>query len=98
MQTNMNGNSFSVRPFFNSIFAIAVALTTAQAFAQEIPWASSAEEVGMSSERLERINQVMQRHIEAGNIQGAVTAVARRGKIVHFEAAIEGSFAKFRVS
>ncbi len=28
----------------------------------------------------------MQRHIEAGNIQGAVTAVARRGKIVHFEA------------
>ncbi len=44
------------------------------------------ESVGMSSDRLERINVVMQRHIEAGDIQGAVTAVARRGRVVHFEA------------
>ncbi len=57
-----------------------------QSLAQDIPWASSPEEVGMSSERLERINATIQRHIDAGNIQGAVTAVARRGKIVHFEA------------
>lgn len=82
----MNGSNFSVRLFFNGFIAIAVALTAALAFAQEIPWASSAEEVGMSSERLGRINEAMQRHIEAGHIQGAVTAVARRGKIVHFEA------------
>ena len=54
--------------------------------AQDIPWAVSAEEVGMSSDRLERINDAMQRHIAAGTIQGAVTAVARRGKLVHFEA------------
>lgn len=57
-----------------------------QSLAQDIPWAGSPEEVGMSSERLERINATIQRHIDAGNIQGAVTAVARRGKIVHFEA------------
>ena len=55
-------------------------------FAAEIPWAASPEEVGMSTQRLERINEVMQRHIDAGDIQGAVTAVARRGKLVHFEA------------
>ena len=54
--------------------------------AAEIPWASSPEEVGMSSVRLEQINTVMQRHIEAGDIQGAVTAVARHGKLVHFKA------------
>jgi len=54
--------------------------------AQDIPWADSAEEVGMSTERLERINTVVERHIAAGNIQGAVTAVARRGKLVHFQA------------
>ena len=53
--------------------------------AQDIPWADSAEEVGMSTERLARINDVIQRHIEVGEIQGAVTAVARRGKLVHFE-------------
>ena len=52
--------------------------------AAEIP-AAVPEEVGMSSERLDRINTVMQRHIDAGDIQGAVTAVARRGKLGHFE-------------
>jgi len=53
-------------------------------FATEIP-TGKAEDVGMSSERLLRINTAMQRHIDAGDIQGAVTMVARRGKLVHFE-------------
>ena len=51
----------------------------------EIPVAE-AESVGMSTERLQRIDSAMQRHIDAGGIQGAVTAVARRGKVVHFKA------------
>lgn len=79
----------NITPLKN-LFLVFVSLFTVLAFnlatAQDIPWASSAEEVGMSSERLERINQAMQRHIDAGNIQGAVTAVARRGKLVHFQA------------
>ena len=56
------------------------------ASAADIPWATSPEAVGMSSSRLEQINIVIQRHIDAGDIQGAVTAVARRGKLVHFQA------------
>jgi CubicO group peptidase (beta-lactamase class C family) len=40
----------------------------------------------MSSERLKRIHEVMQRHIDSGDIAGAVTAVARHGKVVYFEA------------
>src|ERR1039457_5882495 len=40
----------------------------------------------MSSERLTRIHQAIARHIDAGEISGAVTLVARNGKIVHFEA------------
>ena len=51
----------------------------------EIP-VGEAESVGMSTERLLRIDTAMQRHIDAGDIQGAVTAVARRGKVVHFKA------------
>ena len=51
----------------------------------EIPVAE-AESVGMSTKRLQRIDTAMQRHIDAGKIQGAVTAVARRGKVVHFKA------------
>ena len=46
---------------------------------------AAPEDVGMSSKRLQRINRVMQRHIDAGDIQGAVTIVARKGKLVHFE-------------
>ena len=51
----------------------------------EIPVAEP-ESVGMSTQRLLRIDTAMQRHIDAGKIQGAVTAVARRGKVVHFKA------------
>ncbi len=68
------------------ILALAFLLLSVASAAQDIPWASNAEEVGMSTERLGRINDAIQRHIDAGNIQGAVTAVARHGKLVHFEA------------
>ena len=44
------------------------------------------EEVGLSSERLKRIGEAVQRHIETGNVSGAVTLVARKGRIAHFEA------------
>ena len=44
------------------------------------------EEVGMSSERLQRVNQMVQRYIDAKEITGAVTIVARKGKVAHFEA------------
>ncbi|WP_428674236.1 serine hydrolase domain-containing protein [Reyranella sp.] len=44
------------------------------------------EEVGLSSERLARIATFAKAEIDAGQIPGAVVAVARRGKLVYFEA------------
>jgi CubicO group peptidase (beta-lactamase class C family) len=44
------------------------------------------EEVGMSSERLARIGQVLNADIAAGRIPGAVIAVARKGRLAYFEA------------
>jgi CubicO group peptidase (beta-lactamase class C family) len=44
------------------------------------------EEVGLSSERLARINQMIERRIAAGELAGAVTIVARKGKVVHHSA------------
>jgi len=44
------------------------------------------EESGVSSDRLRRISELMQRQIEARNFSGAVTLVARHGRIVHHEA------------
>jgi CubicO group peptidase (beta-lactamase class C family) len=45
----------------------------------------AAEEVGMSSKRLERIKPVMQAYVEQKKIAGLSTMIARKGKVVHFE-------------
>ncbi|MEJ0074856.1 MAG: serine hydrolase domain-containing protein [Alphaproteobacteria bacterium] len=45
-----------------------------------------AEDVGMSSERLGEIARVINADIEQGRLPGAVIAVARRGKLVYYEA------------
>lgn len=47
---------------------------------------ATPESVGMSSQRLERIHAFIQNYIDTNQISGAVTLVARKGKIVHFEA------------
>jgi CubicO group peptidase (beta-lactamase class C family) len=44
------------------------------------------EEVGFSADRLKRVGEAVQRHLTSRNVAGAVTLVARRGKIAHFEA------------
>jgi CubicO group peptidase (beta-lactamase class C family) len=44
------------------------------------------EDVGLSTERLQRIHDAMQRHIDAHDVSGVVTAVARRGRVAYFEA------------
>jgi len=44
------------------------------------------EDVGLSSERLQRLTQMIERRIAAGDLAGAVTIVARRGKVAHLAA------------
>lgn len=41
------------------------------------------EKVGLSSERLARIDKVMQQYVDEQQIAGVVTLVARRGKVAH---------------
>lgn len=48
--------------------------------------AVSPEEVGLSSQRLERIGATIQRSIDEGRIAGADSLVARHGKIAYFKA------------
>jgi CubicO group peptidase (beta-lactamase class C family) len=57
-------------------------LGSSLAFSQSV----STEGTGLSAERLRRITAMIDRRIEAKDISGAVTLVARRGKIAHFEA------------
>jgi CubicO group peptidase (beta-lactamase class C family) len=48
--------------------------------------ATKPEDVGLSSERLQRIHEAVQRHIDSHDISGAVTLVARKGRSAHLEA------------
>jgi CubicO group peptidase (beta-lactamase class C family) len=43
------------------------------------------EKVGFSSERLGRINAVMQKYVDEGKCAGILTMVARRGQIAHLD-------------
>ncbi|HLK47726.1 MAG TPA: serine hydrolase domain-containing protein [Bryobacteraceae bacterium] len=69
----------ALRPVF-SVVMIAAPLAAASI------QTSKPEDVGLSPERLNRIQQTIQRHIDAHDISGAVTLVARRGRVAHFAA------------
>ena len=71
-------------PRWPAMFVLVFLLAIATAGAQ-VP-AGAPDEVGMSAERLERIGETIQRAIDAKQISGAVTVVARRGRVAHFEA------------
>ncbi|MEO1955968.1 MAG: serine hydrolase domain-containing protein [Gammaproteobacteria bacterium] len=44
-----------------------------------------AKQAGMSQERLDRIAPALSKYVTTGRIPGLITAVARKGKVVHFE-------------
>ena len=48
--------------------------------------AKKSEEVGMSSQRLARIDSLLTSYVNLGMLPNAVTFVARHGKIVHYKA------------
>ncbi len=68
----------------SSIFVL-VALLAVPAARAQVP-AGKPDDVGLSAKRLERIGEMIQRAIDADRISGAVTVVARRGHVAHFEA------------
>ena len=67
-----------------TLFYLFVMALGAPASAQPLPTASP-ESVGMSSERLERIGEVLRRDIEQDRMPGAVVAIARKGKLVFYK-------------
>jgi CubicO group peptidase (beta-lactamase class C family) len=66
--------------------ALAFTLLALPALAASIPTAAKPEDVGMSAERLRRIDQMLERRIAAGEMAGAVAIVARKGKVAHLTA------------
>ena len=64
---------------------VASALVVARPLTAAAP-TGKPEDVGLSSERLKRVAELVQRHITAGSFSGAVTLVARNGRIAYHEA------------
>jgi CubicO group peptidase (beta-lactamase class C family) len=67
----------------------AILLATCFAFsapAQGLPKANQSEEVGFSSERLNRLAKAYQTDVDKGLIPGAVFLIARNGKVAYLEA------------
>src|SRR4051812_18160816 len=56
------------------------------AFAADPLPRAKPEAVGMSSERLARIAEVINADVQKGRLPGGVLAVARKGKLVYYQA------------
>jgi CubicO group peptidase (beta-lactamase class C family) len=69
-----------------SAVTVTAAVITASVLAAGAVPSGKPEDAGFSSERLGRIKEAVQRQIDAGSVPGVVTLVARRGRVVHFEA------------
>jgi CubicO group peptidase (beta-lactamase class C family) len=83
-------NRHSSRYIMQTRFALRLTLAVLCAAALAWPMAAETptarpEEVGLSSERLKRVTELMQRHIDAHTFAGAVTLVARHGRVAHFD-------------
>src|SRR5580692_2684213 len=61
-------------------------LLSAAALCQSLPIANRPEDVGVSSQRLERIRRQMQADVEKNRIPGAVLLIARNGRIACLDA------------
>ncbi|MGO8914972.1 MAG: serine hydrolase domain-containing protein [Stellaceae bacterium] len=70
---------------FTACVAMLVSGASLAASAQGLP-KTSPEEVGFSSDRLDRLGDAFQRDIDAGDIPGVVVVVARNGEVAYEKA------------
>src|SRR5213594_4565804 len=66
------------------ITALVALFLTTFVWADALP-SAKPEQVGLSSERLARVTQVLKAEVARGQYPGAVVLVARKGKIAYFE-------------
>jgi CubicO group peptidase (beta-lactamase class C family)/lysophospholipase L1-like esterase len=76
----------AARPLTGLSVALLAWFTLTPAWSRDDLPRGTPETVGVSAGRLRRIDEVIQRHIDEHRIAGAVTLVARQGKVVHFAA------------
>jgi len=65
--------------------ALLIAASSAGLLSKDLP-SAKPEDVGLSSERLGRLDKAIHAHVDAGRTPGVVTLIARHGKVVHVDA------------
>ena len=66
------------------LMALSVLIANSVAQGNDFPTAAP-EDVGVSSERLQRLSNTMQRYIDSNMLAGTVSLVSRNGKVIHVE-------------
>ena len=69
-----------------AVTGLLLALLAPPLLAQALPRAARPEDVGLSSERLQRLTDAFQGYVKDGKLPGAVVLVARRGKVAYLRA------------
>ena len=73
--------SFSTHLRLLVVLAFSLTILKSEELPQALP-----EEVGLSSKKLKKVDQVIQNYIDKKQLAGAVTIIARKGKVIHFSA------------
>ena len=77
---------FRLTTLRGTLIAVAVVVaSSAGVLSKDLP-SAKPEDVGMSSERLARMDKAIHSYVDAGRTPGVVTLVARHGKVVHLDA------------
>ena len=74
-------------------FPILLFLSFQHLLTAQVLSSASPEEVGMSSERLDRLTKTFEKYVDEGELSGSVVLVARKGKIPYFKAFGESNIA-----
>src|SRR5687767_14392722 len=75
-----------VHPRLLTLLVLLSVLATTTVPRAESPTLVKPESVGLSSARLERLAQAIQKDVTAAQMPGAVIAIARKGKLAYYEA------------
>src|SRR6202790_3298905 len=86
MQNEAHSMKHNTRLMMKSVAAVSLFLALLAFPLGAASTKAKPEEVGLSSDRLPRIHAAIQRHIDAGDISGAVTLVGRKGHLAYLEA------------
>jgi CubicO group peptidase (beta-lactamase class C family) len=77
-------STIAARCLLTSAVSLNLALVSFSATANDLP-AATPESQGVSSARLDRFSDAMQRYIDANQLAGTVSLISRNGKVIHSE-------------